>query len=131
MKTLIREVAYVSRAGNLSDADIARATGAAPSTARAIEVSLERVADLSDEDRLRSVELARPRPGRSDSPAYQQVGETLHVEAWPALVAPSAARPEGAVICVFRTSGEIPGLVPLPPPSVQAEPPALPRGLRT
>ncbi len=35
MKTLIREVAYVNRAANLSDSDIARATGAAPSTARA------------------------------------------------------------------------------------------------
>ena len=34
-----------------------------------IEVSLERVADLSDEDRLRRVGLARPRPGRSDWPA--------------------------------------------------------------
>ena len=96
-----------------------------------IEVSLERVADLSDEDRLRRVGLARPRPGRSDWPAYQQVGEALHAEEWPALVAPSAARPEGTVICVFRTTGEIPGLAPLPPPSVQAEPPAPPRGLRT
>jgi Protein of unknown function (DUF2384) len=32
---LVREAAFVSEVGHLSDADIARATGAAPSTARA------------------------------------------------------------------------------------------------
>jgi len=35
MKALIREVVHVNRVANLSDADIARATGAAPSTVRA------------------------------------------------------------------------------------------------
>ena len=34
--------------------------------------------------------------------AFQRVGEALHLAGWPALVAASAARPSGLVLCVFR-----------------------------
>jgi RES domain-containing protein len=92
-----------------------------------IAVSLERVADLSNEDRLRRLGLERPRPGRPAWAAHQEVGEALHAQGWPALIAPSAARPEGAVICVFRTAPEVRGLAPLAPPTVQDQPPPPPR----
>jgi RES domain-containing protein len=63
-----------------------------------IEVKLDQVADLSTADRLARLGLAQPRPGRSTWPAYQEVGERLHVDGCAGLVAPSAARP-GAACC--------------------------------
>ncbi len=93
---------------------------------------LARVADLSSAERLARVGLTVPPPGRDSWPAYQQVGQQLHAEGWPALIAPSAARPQdGRVLCCYRTAAVVEGLVPVPPPEVYDEPPAPPRGLRT
>lgn len=95
-------------------------------------VSLGQVADLSDEARLRQVGLQPPRPERSEWPGFQAVGERLWTDGWPALVAPSAARPEsGLVLCLFRTAREVAGAVPEPPPETFDEPPTVPRGLTT
>ena len=65
-------------------------------------VDLERVADLRSAEALAACELPMPRPSRADWPPFQRVGEALHRAGWPALVAPSAARPSGLVLCVFR-----------------------------
>lgn len=96
------------------------------------EISLADVADLRDDDAPRRVGLRVPRPTRSDWPSLQNVGERLFGEGWPALVGPSAARPDGGqVLCVFRTSKDVPGSQPVPPPETYEEAPAVPRGLRT
>jgi RES domain-containing protein len=94
-------------------------------------VDLERVADLRTPEALATVGLPVPRPGRADWPAFQRAGEGLHAAGWPALVAPSAARPDGLVLCVFRAVARPAGVEPCPPPERVDEPPAPPRGMRT
>jgi RES domain-containing protein len=95
------------------------------------EVSLPDVADLSDDDRLRRVNLAPLQPTRLQWPTFQPVGEQLHREGWPAVVSSSAARPEGRTLCVFRTAREVPGIAPVPPPKTVQEAPLVPTGMRT
>jgi RES domain-containing protein len=92
------------------------------------EVDVE-LADLSDPARLARVGLGMPKPGRSGWPAYQRVGETLHNEGWPGLLAPSAARPEHTVMCLFRNGNAVVGAVPNAPPKTVADPPAPPTGM--
>jgi RES domain-containing protein len=89
------------------------------------------VADLSDVDRLRNVGLEMPLPGRQTWRPYQAVGEQVWREGWPGLLSPSAARPEGRVLCLFVDD---PGALPARPfgrPRVVSEPPVPPTGMRT
>jgi hypothetical protein len=90
------------------------------------------VADLSGASQLARVQLLTPRPGRRTWPAYQQIGERLASDGWAGLLAPSAARPEHLVLCLFRTAaGTVPAARPLPPPRRVDEPPAPPTGMTT
>jgi len=89
------------------------------------------VADLSTPDRLARVGLVPPRPGRRGWPAYQSVGETLWQEGWHGLLAPSAARPEGLVLCLFVEDPAVLPVQPVAPPNVVTEPPVPPTGMRT
>ena len=89
------------------------------------------MADLSDAGRLAAVGLSLPTPGRRPWPSYQEVGETLWSEGWPGLLAPSAARPSGLVLCLFVDDPAALPAEPIPPPTVVAEPPAPPTGLCT
>lgn len=89
------------------------------------------VADLSTAERLAAVGLSPPAPGQAGWPAYQHVGEQLATQGWAGLIAPSAARPEGRVLCLFRTSEGVHGAKPLPSPRRIREPPPPPVGLRT
>jgi hypothetical protein len=91
-------------------------------------IKLPRAANLSDLDR---VGLPPMIPSRRQWPAFQAVGESLHAAGWPALVGASAARPEGRTLCVFRTKRDLPGCMPLPPPTRVPEPPPVPTGMRT
>lgn len=95
------------------------------------EVALPRVADLSTEAHLSDRKLGMPRPGRGEWPAFQETGDDLYGSGWQALLAPSAARAEGLVLCVFRDAERPAGLRPIPPPERFDEPPAPPTGLRT
>jgi RES domain len=96
------------------------------------EMSLPEVADVTDEQRLARLELpTRLRPTRAQWPAFQPVGEALFNAGYPAILCPSAARPEGQVLCVFRTEREVPGAVPQPPPTRIDEPPPVPSGMTT
>lgn len=95
------------------------------------EIALSRVADLSTPEKLQGVGLPSPTPARSQWPAFQRVGEALWGEGWPALIAPSAARSEGKVLCVFRERRTVPGTTPLPPPQTHVEPPRVPQGMTT
>jgi RES domain-containing protein len=90
-----------------------------------------RVADVSDERRLARVGLRLPTPGRRGWPQFQAVGEELWKEGWTGLVAPSAARPDGRVLCVFRTEQDIKGVTPQPPPQTLDDAPVPPTGMTT
>jgi RES domain-containing protein len=89
------------------------------------------VADLSTEEKLEAVGLHAPAPSRNEWGAYQQVGEQLATAGWPGLLAPSAARPDGTILCLFRAQLGKLGVRPIPPPQLISEPPPPPAGLRT
>lgn len=89
------------------------------------------VADLSTREKLAAVGLSPPAPGRGAWHAYQDVGEQLSNDGWAGLLAPSAARPAGRVLCLFRDLQGVRGAKPLRPPRRIADPPPPPTGLRT
>ena len=91
----------------------------------------EEVADLRTAARLARLGLDLPRPGRRTWAEYQAVGERLWSEGWPGLVAPSAARPEGLVVSLFRTAEGVTGARPVGRPRTVREPPAPPTGMTT
>jgi hypothetical protein len=87
---------------------------------------------LRTPERLAQVGLPVPRPGRADWPLFQGVGEELHADGRMGLVAPSAARPESLILCVFVARSTFPvDVVPSPPPTRVDAPPAPPTGMRT
>ena len=60
------------------------------------------VADLSADETLDGLGLTTPlRPSRRSWPPCQTTGEQLWREGWRGLIAPSAARPTGLVLCLF------------------------------
>ena len=89
------------------------------------------VADLPTAKLLADIGLDPPTPGRRSWAAYQRIGEQLSTEGWAGLLAPSAARPDGKVLCLFRDDRGLRGAKPLPPPRKVKEPPPPPTGLRT
>jgi RES domain len=90
------------------------------------------VADLRTPERLARVGLTAPTPGRITWPSYQAVGEELWREGWRGLVAPSAARPSGMTLCLFRSeTGAVEGAEPLGRPRRIGAPPAPPVGMTT
>jgi hypothetical protein len=94
-------------------------------------VALARVADLRDPATLNALALAALRPERRDWPGFQAAGEALWRAGWRALLATSAARPAGAVLCVFRAAGLPAGVEPLAPPERIDLAPIPPRGVTT
>jgi RES domain-containing protein len=89
------------------------------------------VADLSTHEQLAAVGLSPPAPDRRSWHDYQRVGEQLAKDGWPGLLAPSAARPDGKVLCLFRDQDGVHGAKALPPPRHIDKPPPPPTGLRT
>jgi RES domain-containing protein len=89
------------------------------------------VADLSTDEKLAAVGLGQPLPGRHEWREYQLVGEQISAEGWCGLLAPSAARPVGKFLCLFRDRDEVNGAKPDPPPRRVVEPPPPPKGLVT
>lgn len=89
------------------------------------------VADLSDGSRLARVGLRLPRPGRRGWPPFQDVGEELWKEGWRGLLAPSAARPDGFVLCLLLDEEDVSPAEAISPPSVVVEPPVPPTRMRT
>ncbi len=89
------------------------------------------VADLSANEKLAAVGLEPPAPGSHGWRAYQLVGERVSGEGWLGLLAPSAARPAGKILCLFRDERGVDGAEPSPPPRPILEPPPPPTGLVT
>lgn len=90
------------------------------------------VVDLSSEDRLARVGLALPTPGRRAWPAFQAAGEQLHANGATGLLAPSAARPQSLVLCLFLRAGAMPSELHLRRPAKRVDdPPTPPTGMRT
>jgi RES domain-containing protein len=91
------------------------------------------VADLSSVERLDRVGLQTPRPGRRTWPPYQAVGAELASEGAAGLIAPSAARPAGLVLCVFRREPDRSpaGAKPIGTPRLIRRPPPPPTGMAT
>lgn len=73
-------------------------------------VDLDRIADLSDVQRLEAVGLPIPKPSRRQWQAFQAVGEQLHAQGWAGVLYPSAALAAGRALCVFREHDEIEGV---------------------
>lgn len=88
-----------------------------------IELDVE-VADLSTSERLAACDLPRPTPSRRSWGPFQEVGQLLYEAGWAGLVAPSAARPAGLVVCLFWRGTVMEGARPLPPPDRWDDPPA-------
>lgn len=89
------------------------------------------VADLSTPQRLADAGLQLPTPDGTSWAAFQRVGERVARDGWAGLMAPSAARPAGKVLCLFRDEDGVRGARPVPPPREVTEPPPPPTGLRT
>jgi len=64
------------------------------------EIELQ-LADLSTPDRLARLNLGTPRPGRRTWAPFQAVGEQLFREGFAGILAPSAARPQALISCIF------------------------------
>ena len=96
-----------------------------------IAVDLDGVGDLATAERLEAAGLDPPRPGRLTWPAYQEVGERLRAEGFEGVIAPSAARADGLVLCVFRAPGPAVPLRVVGEARIVAEPPVPPADLRT
>ena len=90
-------------------------------------VKLE-VANLSGADRLARVGLDPPVPRRRTWPSFQAVGEKLWLEGWAGLLAPSAARVDHAILCIFVTDWPPAACRPISSVEV-SEVPARPTGL--
>ena len=91
-----------------------------------------KVADLRTEEQLARVGLASPAPGRGTWPPFQAVGEELWREGRRGLVAPSAARPDGLTLCLFRDDTDaVEGAEPVGRPRRVDAAPAPPVGMTT
>jgi RES domain-containing protein len=90
------------------------------------EVAIDAIADLRSERQLARVGLALPTPRQREWSGFQAVGERLHYEGWRGLRAPSAARTDSEILCLFREAQKVNGVKPLPPPAIQRHPPPRP-----
>jgi RES domain-containing protein len=86
------------------------------------QLNLE-LADPSTDRRLAKVGLRTPRPGRATWTPYQDTGETLWREGWAGLLAPSTARPEALIACIFATQWPPAGCAPIEAIEIGEAPP--------
>jgi hypothetical protein len=74
------------------------------------DVELDRVADLSDTERLSVIGLPAPKPSRRQWPPFQSIGEQLHSDGYSGILYQSTAWPAGQALCPFRESHELAGI---------------------
>lgn len=95
------------------------------------QISIEGIADLSNEQRLVAVGLTPPSPSQRTWLPFQDVGEALWREGYAGILYPSAARPAHRSLCLFREGTTIAGIEPLRPPATYRDPPPPPTGMVT
>lgn len=95
-----------------------------------ISVDLNEIDDLAGDGALERHGLPKPTPSSTTWASFQTVGEKLFEGGARGLVAPSAAREGGKVLCVFRPQPEIDG-VEVVEISEISDIPQVPPGLRT
>lgn len=88
------------------------------------------IADLSTAKALEAEGLPIPGPAQSEWPSFQKVGEGLFKDGAAGLIAPSAARDGGKVLCLFRNGPGPTGLT-VESTELFTDPPVVPQGLRT
>jgi RES domain-containing protein len=89
-----------------------RPRGSVPHDHHRWEISLD-LADLGSDERLAAVGLVAPQPSSLSWEPFQLVGEALWREGWRGLLAPSAARPNAKIVCVFAEEWPPSGCFPL------------------
>jgi RES domain-containing protein len=94
-------------------------------------IQLDRVALLDSDKRLERVGLPALLPTPSQWPACQVIGDNLHQAGYQGILVASAARPAHRNLVVFRTSREMAGCTPQPPPTTITGVPPVPQGMRT
>jgi RES domain-containing protein len=102
-----------------------------PSDTWRISVNVTDIADLCDPETLAEHGIRELRPTRRQWPRTQPVGEAYYRAGYRGILTPSAARPTGQVLTIFRPLPALPGVRPVPPPNHYTELPPLPTGLRT
>jgi RES domain-containing protein len=95
------------------------------------EIDVVDVADLSTGEKLALLGLPQLRPTRGEWPVFQPVGETLWRKGNRGVLAPSAARPTGQILSIFREADELNGVIPVRPPTTYRRPPTPPTGMTT
>ena len=90
-----------------------------------------KVANLQSRARLKRVGLSQPKPGRLTWPLFQALGEALFNDGWSGLIAPSAARSRGRVLCLFRDGKRLAGAAAVKPPRKITTVPIPPTGMTT
>ena len=75
-------------------------------------VNAQHVANLSDPARLAAVGLTPPHPAQREWPAFQRIGQDLWRAGYSGVLAPSAAREDSLVLCLFREHDEIASATP-------------------
>jgi RES domain-containing protein len=95
------------------------------------EIDVDEIADLSTGEKLALLDLSQPRPTRAEWLRFQAAGETLWREGNRGVLAPSAARPTGQILCIFRETDELTGATPVRPPTTYRRPPTPPTEMTT
>lgn len=89
------------------------------------------LADLSTPQQLARLNLQTPTPGRRTWAPFQTVGEQLFRNGFAGILAPSAARPQAQISCIFDLGAWPPdGCRPIKPIEVSEAPPP-PTGMTT
>jgi RES domain-containing protein len=95
------------------------------------EIEVDEIADLSTVEKLARLDLPQPRPTRGEWFRFRAAGEALWRKGNRGVLAPSAARPTGQILCIFRETDELNGVIPVRPPTTYRRPPTPPTGMTT
>ena len=96
-----------------------------------LDVDVDSIDDVSDAGTIAALGLPSIHPSQAQWPEYQAVGAGLWQAGAHGVLAPSAAHVGHQVLCVFRTTPAVPGVVEASAPTTHDVIPLIPTGLRT
>ena len=96
-----------------------------------LEVDVDGIVDLTSRRRRARLGLGPMRPTQAHWAATQPIGERLWRDGAAGILAPSAAHEGHAVLAVFRTGPDVPGVIQVIPVTIHDAIPRIPTGLRT